>query len=150
MPPAEALMKIDHIAIAVERLEDIMKAYGSLPGVSFQESGEMASEGVRIANFRAGGVSLEFMEPLGDDSPVARFLQKKGSGIHHIAFEVSNLEEWVRVLKAAGVRLVNDAPRAGWGGRQIVFVHPASAGGVLIELCEYRRGIDDETPAKPR
>ena len=132
-------MKIDHIAIAVERLEDIIKAYENLPGISFLDAGEMVSEGVRIANFRAGGISLEFLEPLGKESPVARFIEKKGPGIHHIAFEVNNLEEWVRVLKAAGVRLVNETPRNGWGGRQIVFLHPSSVGGVLIELLRKSR-----------
>jgi methylmalonyl-CoA/ethylmalonyl-CoA epimerase len=141
-------MKIDHIAIAVERLEDIMEAYERLPGVSFEDAGEMASEGVRLANFRAGGITIEFLEPLGKESPVARFIEKRGPGIHHIGFEVSNLEEWIRLLKAAGVRLVNETPRNGWGGRKIVFLHPSSAGGVLIELCEYKRGDSDEAPAK--
>lgn len=141
-------MKIDHIAVAVERLNDIIKAYENFPGVTLVETGDLPSEGIRIANFRAGGISVEFMEPLGDHSPVSSFLKKKGSGIHHIAFEVNNLEEWVRVLKASGVTLVNETPRPGWGERQIVFIHPRSAGGVLIELCEYRRVKPDGTPAK--
>ncbi|MHA2620539.1 MAG: methylmalonyl-CoA epimerase [bacterium JZ-2024 1] len=143
-------MKIDHIAIAVAQLTDIMEAYGNLPGVALEETGELASEGVRVANFRAGGVCLEFLEPLDRESPVARFLQKKGTGIHHIAFEVRNLEEWVKVLKQNGVTLVNETPRPGWGGRMIVFIHPRSAGGVLIELCEYKRVKGDAASAKQR
>jgi len=130
------LEKIDHIGIAVEDLEAVMETYREAFGLdpSFQE--EVADQKVRVAGFDVGGSTIEYLEPTSPESPIARFLEKKGTGIHHMAYRVKNLEEVLKRLKEKGLRLIDEQPRDGAEGKKIAFVHPKSTNGILIELCE--------------
>ncbi len=128
--------RIDHVGIAVTNLDGVAPAIRRLLSPSTPTVEDVESQGVRTTSFHLGdGSSVEFLESLHDDSPVGRFLKKRGNGIHHIALEVDNLEEALAELKREGVALIDESPRDGAGGKQIAFIHPKSAGGILIELC---------------
>ncbi len=128
--------RIDHVGIAVTNLDGVAPAIRRLLSPSTPTVEDVESQGVRTTSFHLGdGSSVEFLESLHDDSPVGRFLKKRGNGIHHIALEVDNLEETLAELKREGVALIDESPRDGAGGKQIAFIHPKSAGGILIELC---------------
>ena len=128
---------IDHIGIAVKNLESVIttleKAFGIQP--SFEEN--VADQKVRIAGFKIGNSVIEYLEPTSPDSPLSKFLDKRGNGLHHIAFRVKNLDKMLDVLKRKKFRLIDDKPRKGAGKKRIAFLHPASFDGILIELCEY-------------
>jgi methylmalonyl-CoA epimerase len=127
--------KIDHLGIAVRSLDDALQFYERQLGmrVSLRES--VPHEKVNVAMLPAGGPRLELLEPAGADSTIARFLDKRGEGLHHVALSVPDLGAAVERLKAGGARLLNE-PRQGAGGHLYVFVHPASTGGVLLELIQ--------------
>lgn len=128
--------RIDHIGIAVSDIDSVAPAIRRLLSPSPPHVEEVEDQGVRTTSFRVeGGSSLEFLESLHDESPVGRFLKKRGTGIHHIALEVENLPETLAGLKREGVALIDETPRRGAEGKQIAFIHPKSAGGILIELC---------------
>lgn len=128
--------RLDHIGIAVSNLEQAANIY-KLLGFSEMYQEEVVSEGVRVGMFELANQSrLELLEPLSDQSPVARFLEKRGSGVHHICLGVDNLAEVLEKLKSAGVRLIYDQPRKGAHHCLISFIHPSAAGGVLIELSQ--------------
>ncbi len=128
-------MKIDHIGIAVAKLDAVVPIYEQL-GMELELVEEVVSQGVRVAMFPAGESRVELLEPLNEESPIAKFLARRGSGVHHIAFRVSDLAAELERLKARGVRLVDEEPRKGAHGALIAFLHPASTGGVLVELCQ--------------
>ena len=127
------MKKIDHIAIAVNSLEESIKVYTSLLGVE-PELETITAEKVNTAVYDLDGVSLELIEPIGDDSPITKFLQKKGEGLHHVCLKVDSLEETMTELKEKGIDIIDETPKIGAGGTKIVFIHPKSTGGVLFEL----------------
>ena len=126
---------IDHLGIAVKSLAHSKKFYEQL-GMRVLPEDEVAQEKVRLAMVPVGESRIELLEPTADDSPIARFLAKRGEGLHHVCLQVDDLTGTVERLKRDGVRLINEQIQVGAGGHLYVFVHPASAGGVLLELCE--------------
>ncbi|HDD31675.1 MAG TPA: methylmalonyl-CoA epimerase [Thermococcus litoralis] len=129
------IKKVDHIGIAVKNLEDVIKIWENL-GLKVEEIEEVPDQKVRTAIFHAGETRIELLEATAEDSPIAKFIEKRGEGIHHIALGVDNIEEHLEKLKEKGFRLIDEKPRIGAGGAKIAFVHPKSVGGVLLELCE--------------
>ena len=125
---------LDHIGIAVRSI-DAAKIYEAL-GLTIDHVETVETQGVRTAFLSAGDANLELLEPTGPDTAVARFIEKRGEGIHHICLRVTNLEEHLARLKAAGFRLINEVPVPGAHGRRVAFLHPAAGNGVLIELSE--------------
>ena len=130
-------MKIDHIGIAVKSLADAEKVYEEAVGLTPVGHDEVDEQGVRVAMLQIGESRIELLEPTRADSPIERFIAKRGEGLHHIAVRVEDLEQALARLKAAGVRLIDEAPRRGAHGTRIAFVHPASTSGVLMELVEH-------------
>ncbi len=128
--------KVDHIGIAVTALDDILKFYQDALGLHLHEIEEVPEQKVRVAMFPVGETNLEFLEPTAPDSPVAKFIEKKGQGIHHIAIGVEDIDRVLAELKARGARLINETPVIGAGGKRIAFVHPASTAGILLELSQ--------------
>lgn len=131
-----SIKKISHIGVAVSDLEAQLAHYRDALGLEFLGIEEVPDQGVRVAMLRVGEAQIELLQPLSEESPVARFIAKRGQGIHHLAFEVEGLEGMLAGLAGAGVRLIDAAPRAGAHGKRIAFLHPGSTFGVLTELCE--------------
>ena len=129
------MFQIDHLGIAVKSLAQAKIFYQNL-GMQVMPEETVAQEKVRLAMVPLGESRIELLEPLSDDSPIAKFLAKRGEGLHHVSLRVDNLQSTVENLKKSGVRLINEQIQAGAGGHLYVFVHPSSAGGVLLELCE--------------
>ena len=127
---------VNHIGIAVRSIEAQREYYEGTLGAEFEGIEEVPSQKVRVAFFRIGDVRLELLEPADPASPVATFLDKRGEGLHHIAFAVEGIEARITELKQAGLRMIDDVPRPGAHHMQIAFVHPKSTFGVLTELCE--------------
>lgn len=130
------MMTLDHVGIAVHSLADAVRLYGAALGLHVAERYDLAAEGVRIAFLPSGPVDLELLEPTGDSSPVAKFLAAHGPGLHHLAFRVSDIGVAVAAAMAAGCTPVDPAPRRGARGHLIAFLHPATTGGVLVELVQ--------------
>jgi len=126
---------IDHLGIAVKSLADAKGFYEKL-GLTPMPEETVAAEGVRLSMVPVGESRIELLEPTSPESPIAKFLAKRGEGLHHVALHVDDLSATVERLKAAGTRLVSDEIKVGAGGHLYVFVHPASTGGVLLELVE--------------
>jgi methylmalonyl-CoA epimerase len=126
---------IDHLGVAVKSLAQSKRFYEQL-GMRVLPEEEVAQEKVRLAMIPVGESRIELLEPTAEDSPIARFLAKRGEGLHHICIHVDHLAGMVERLKRDGVRLVNEQIQIGAGGHLYVFVHPSSTGGVLLELCE--------------
>lgn len=131
--------KVDHIGIAVPSLAEMQKFYQDALGLHLHEIEEVPEQKVRVAMFPVGETNLEFLEPTGPESPIAKFIEKKGSGIHHVAIQVEDIDRLLADLKSRGVRLINETPVPGAGGKRIAFVHPASTGGILLELSQEKR-----------
>ncbi len=129
------LKKINHIGLAVKNIEASLPFYRDALGMVFEGTEEVAEQKVRVAFLAIGESRIELLEPTSDDSPVAKFLDKNGEGVHHLAYEVEDLEKALADLKAQGVRLIDELPRKGAHGTSIAFLHPKSTGGVLTELC---------------
>nr|WP_270454144.1 methylmalonyl-CoA epimerase [Halonatronomonas betaini] len=129
-------MKIDHIGIAVEDLEAGLEFYRDALGLEYKGQEEVEEQGVKVAFLKIGESKIELLEPLHEDSPIAKFLSKRGEGIHHIAYLVDNIDEKVSVMDAKGVRFIGDEPTEGAGNKKIIFIHPKSTKGVLTELCQ--------------
>jgi methylmalonyl-CoA epimerase len=129
-------MNIDHLGIAVRSLDESLKFYREALGLHVHETEVVEEQKVRAALLSLGQSRIELLEATSDDSPIARFIARRGEGIHHICIEVEDIEAHLQQLKAAGARLIDETPKRGVGGRKIAFVHPASAHGVLIELVE--------------
>jgi methylmalonyl-CoA/ethylmalonyl-CoA epimerase len=130
------LRKIDHIAIAVRSLDTALRLYAEILGTSEWHIEEVPEQKTRVAVWALGEMRIELLEAMTEDSPVAGFLGRRGEGLHHICIEVQDLEGELRRLQAAGMRLIDVVPTTGAGGKRIAFLHPSSAAGVLIELCQ--------------
>jgi methylmalonyl-CoA epimerase len=127
--------RIDHLGIAVRSLDAALGFYTGVLGMEAAARETVAGEKVNVAMLACGGPRLELLEPAGADSPIGRFLERRGEGLHHVALLVDDLAAAVERLTAAGARLLNE-PRPGAGGHLYVFIHPASTGGVLLELIQ--------------
>lgn len=135
------MVSIDHLGIAVKSLATARRFYERL-GMQVMPEEVVEQEKVRVAMVPVGASRIELLEPASDDSPIARFLAKRGEGLHHVSLRVDDLKATVQRLKQAGVRLVSDEIKIGAGGHLYVFVHPSSAGGVLLELTqEHPKGV---------
>jgi methylmalonyl-CoA/ethylmalonyl-CoA epimerase len=128
--------KINHIGIAVKNLETAIPFYRDVLGMSFEGTEDVAEQKVRVAFLKVGESRIELLEPTAVDSPVAKFLEKNGEGIHHLAYEVEDIEQALEALDAQGVRLIDRQPRKGAHNSQIAFLHPKASGGVLTEICQ--------------
>ncbi|MBB5022811.1 methylmalonyl-CoA epimerase [Desulfurispira natronophila] len=128
--------KINHIGIAVKSLEQSIPLYRDVLKMPLETIEEVVDQKVRVAMFQTGESRIELLEATSPDSPIAKFIEKNGEGIHHIAYQVSDLQSELNRLKEEGVRLVDQEPRAGAHGTRIAFLHPKATGGVLTELCE--------------
>ncbi len=129
------ITKIDHIGIAVKSLEEALPIWEKALGLKCERMEEVADQKVRTAFFDVGGVHIELLEPTSPESPIAKAIERNGEGLHHIALATDGIIEQLAQAKDAGVRLVDETPRAGAGGKQIAFLHPKSMKGVLTELC---------------
>lgn len=127
---------INHVAIVVEDLQEAMGFWVEALGLPLARVAEEPAEAVRVAFLPAGEGQIELLEPTDEESGVARYLQKRGPGLHHLCLEVADIDAAMTRLRAHGVELINETPRSGEGGRRYAFVHPKSAGGVLLELYE--------------
>jgi methylmalonyl-CoA epimerase len=127
---------IDHIGIAVKSIEGALKFWENTLGIKCVGVEEVAEQKVKTAFLPVRDTEVELLEPTADDSPVAKFIEKKGEGIHHLAIRVDDLEKALDELKAQGVRLIDEKPRLGAGGAKIAFIHPSATGGILLELSE--------------
>ena len=127
---------IDHIGIAVKSIEDSLKFWEGTLGIKCAGIEEVVEQKVKTAFLPLKDSEVELLEPTADDSPVAKFIEKKGEGIHHLAIRVDNLEQALAELKEKGIRLIDERPRKGAGGASIAFIHPAATGGILLELSE--------------
>ncbi len=130
------MKKIEHIGIAVKDLESASALYEKLLGKACYKVESVEGEGVRTAFFEVGESKIELLEAMAEDSPIARFIEKRGEGIHHIAFEVDDLKAEAERLRSEGFRLLSKSPRPGADNKQVLFLHPKSSHGVLIELCQ--------------
>jgi methylmalonyl-CoA/ethylmalonyl-CoA epimerase len=130
------MKKIDHIGIAVKNLDDAIKTYQRL-GFTVSDVEEVPSQKVRVAFMKIGNSRIELLEPSRTDSPISKFLQKHGQGIHHLAIEVEDIEKKIESLERSGVNLIYKIPRQGAHRVKMTFIHPKSANGVLLELCQY-------------
>ncbi len=130
------IKKIDHIGIAVKNLERQKEFYTKILGLACSGIEVVEEQQVRVALFPVGDIRIELLEPTSASSPIAKFLEKKGEGFHHIAYQVSDLTGALRVLEQQQVQLINREPKMGAGGHQIAFLHPGATFGVLTELCE--------------
>ncbi len=128
---------IDHIGIAVESLEESISFYRDNLGLKLLGIEEVPSQKVRVAVFSAGESMIELLEPTSEESPIAKAIEKRGEGIHHIAYSVASVSDEIDSMKSKGIRMIDNAPRKGAGGTRIAFIHPAASGKVLTELCEH-------------
>ncbi len=129
-------MKIDHIGIATNGIDEAAKWWREALGLDFGETEEIAEQEVRVAMLPIGESSIELLEPTSPGSPISRFLDKRGPGIHHIAVRVDDIHAALAKMKEKGARLIDEQPRTGAGGCLVAFVHPSSTGGVLLELVQ--------------
>jgi methylmalonyl-CoA/ethylmalonyl-CoA epimerase len=130
------LTKINHIGIAVKSLEESIPFYRDQLAMPFAGIEEVVEQKVRVAMLQVGESKIELLEPTSDESPVAKFIEKNGPGIHHLAYEVEDIKAAIAKLLADGARMIDETPRNGAHGTRIAFVHPKSSNGVLTELCQ--------------
>ena len=130
------MQKIEHIGIAVNSLEEGEKLYESLLGVAPYKRETVESEKVVTSFFRQGPNKIELLAPLGEDGPISKYLEKKGPGIHHIAYAVTDIKAEMERMSNEGFRLLNEEPKKGADNKLVCFIHPKTAGGVLVELCQ--------------
>jgi len=128
--------KIDHLGIAVEDLQEAVRLYRDILGLEYAGEEVVAEQKVKTAFFPLGENSIELLEPTSPDSPIAKFMEKKGAGIHHIALRVDDVAQAIAEMKAKGMRMIDEVPRNGAHGAKIAFIHPKSTPGVLVELCQ--------------
>jgi methylmalonyl-CoA/ethylmalonyl-CoA epimerase len=129
-------LKVEHIGIAVKSIKDSSVLYTTLLGSQSYKTEFVATENVETAFFRSGDTKIELLEATSPDSPIAKFIEKKGEGIHHIAYEVADIVSEMKRLKSEGFVLLNEEPKKGADNKLVCFIHPKSAGGVLVELCQ--------------
>ena len=130
-------MKIEHIGIATRSLDDAIGFWRDALELDVVATEEVAEQGVRVAMLPIGETRVELLEPTSEASPIAKFLEKRGAGVHHIAVRVEDIRGTLARLKEQGLRLIDEAPRVGAGGCLVAFIHPSSANGVLLELVEH-------------
>lgn len=130
--------KIEHLGIAVKDIEQANTLYKSLLGYTHYKTEAVESEGVITSFFKCGESKIELLEATNPESPIAKFIEKRGEGIHHIAFSVDNIKKEVMRLKKEGFTILNEEPKRGADNKWVVFLHPKSTAGVLIELCQER------------
>ncbi len=128
-------MKIDHIGIAVKDIQNSLKFYRDILGLEFNGTEKLKDRGLQVAFLQIGESEIELLEPISEDSTIYKFIEKKGEGIHHIALEVDDVDNKVDEIKELGVKIIGK-PSSGAGGKRIVFIHPKSTSGVLMELCQ--------------
>ncbi len=131
-------MKVDHIGIAVTGLDEALAVWRDALGLDVEHTEDVAEQGVRVTMLPLGESHIELLEPLSEHSPVGKFIEKRGPGIHHIAVRVPDIKAALAQLKARGTRLIDETPRVGARGCLVAFVHPSSANGVLLELVEHQ------------
>jgi methylmalonyl-CoA/ethylmalonyl-CoA epimerase len=130
-------MKLEHIGIATRGLDEALGFWRDALGLEVADVEEVTEQGVRVAMLPIGETRVELLEPTRDDSPIAKFLEKRGAGIHHIAVRVDDIRQTLENLKQSGARLIDETPRVGAGNCLVAFIHPSAANGVLIELVEH-------------
>lgn len=130
------LLKIDHLGIAVNSIEDGKNFWSDILGLEFEGAETVEAQKVTTAFFPVGESEVELLESTSPDGPVAKYIEKRGQGIQHVAFRVENIEAALAELKEKGVKLIDQEPRIGAGGAKIAFLHPKATAGVLVELCE--------------
>ena len=129
-------MKLDHIGIATHQLDEALALWRDVLGLSVDLTEDVKGQGVKVAMLPIGETHIELLEPLSEDSPVGKFLEKRGPGIHHLALRVPDIRATLAQLKEQGTRLIDEAPRLGARGCLVAFVHPSSTNGVLLELVQ--------------
>jgi methylmalonyl-CoA/ethylmalonyl-CoA epimerase len=132
-------MKIEHIGIAIKQLSTSIPLFEQLLNTPCYKTEEVDTEGVNTAFFQTGDSKIELLEATKETSPIAKFIEKKGEGIHHIAFEVENIEAEMKRLAALGFELLNTTPKNGADNKLVCFLHPKTTNGVLVELCQEKR-----------
>lgn len=130
------LNRIDHIGIAVDDLDAAINLYENVLGMKLVHRETVTEQGVDAVLFDVGENHVELLAPIGEDTPVGKFLAKNGPGLHHVAYQVSNIEDTLESLKSEGIRLIDETPRTGIRGSRVAFVHPKSSGAVLTEIVE--------------
>ena len=129
-------MKINHLGIATKGIDDALKFWADALGLENVHTETVEDQKVRVAMLPVGETRIELLEPTSDDSPISKFLEKRGGGIHHVAVEVEDIVAALKKLKSEGARLIDEEPRIGAEGCLVAFVHPAATGGVLLELVQ--------------
>ncbi len=130
------IKKIDHIGIAVDNLESSMETFRDILGLELVEVEEVPDQNVKVAKFRVGDIDIELLQATSEDSSIAKYIAKKGPGIHHIAYNVDDVKKTINELEGRGVVMIDKEPRQGAGGKKIAFIHPKSTSKILTELCE--------------
>ena len=130
-------MKVDHIGIATRQIDEALGLWRDALGLQVDSTEEVTEQGVRVVMLSIGESHIELLEPLSQDSPVGKFLDKRGPGIHHLAVRVKDIRASLARLKEKGTRLIDESPRTGAGGCLVAFVHPSAANGVLLELVQH-------------
>ena len=138
-------MRIEHIGIATRSIEEALGFWRDALGLEVKHTETVEEQGVRVAMLPLGEPRVELLEPTGPDTPVAKFLEKRGPGIHHVAVRVADIRAALARLKAEGARLIDEEPRVGAGGCLVAFVHPSASGGVLLELVQHASGSPGAT-----
>jgi methylmalonyl-CoA/ethylmalonyl-CoA epimerase len=133
------MLKVEHIGIAVKNLTDSIPLFEQLLNTPCYKTEEVATEGVNTAFFQTGDSKIELLEATKEESPIAKFIGKKGEGIHHIAFEVENIEAEMKRLTALGFELLNETPKNGADNKLVCFLHPKTTNSVLVELCQEKK-----------
>lgn len=133
------MKKIEHLGIAVANLQESITMFEKLLNTTCYKTEEVVSEGVRTAFFQVGESKIELLEATNPDSPIAKFIAKQSGGIHHIAFEVEDIESEMKRLKALDFILIQESPKDGADNKRIAFLHPKSTNGVLVELCQEKK-----------
>jgi methylmalonyl-CoA/ethylmalonyl-CoA epimerase len=132
------IKKVDHIGIAVRSLDEALPFYIEVLQLEFLGIEEVDSQGVKVAFIKAGETKLELLEPTSEESPIAKFIEKRGEGLHHVALGVDSIQERINQMKEQGIRMLQDEPKIGAGGARVAFMHPKSTGGILYEFCEKK------------
>jgi len=130
------ILKIDHLGIAVNSIDDGKNFWSDVLGLKFESTETVEAQKVITAFFPVGESEVELLESTSEDGPIAKYIEKRGPGFQHVAFRVANLEESLKELKEKGIQLIDQEPRLGAGGAKIAFLHPKATGGILVELCE--------------
>ncbi|MGG4490135.1 methylmalonyl-CoA epimerase [Metabacillus idriensis] len=134
------IKKVDHIGVAVRSISEVLPFYEETLGLQLQGIEHVEEQKVKVAFLKIGETKIELLEPTSEDSAVARFIEKRGEGIHHLALGVDDIKKRIEDLRNNGVKMIDETPRNGAGGASIAFLHPKAANGVLVELCEKKEG----------